>query len=238
MNSSSFSQEDVLNQLDASAHTGHFPNLDNGYIYPADTRLSAYGDKIRWAIVIEVLGMDVRSGDHDSIENRVYCFGNCLTHVSGITSSLILHPTTDGPDGPTFTEHNAWQVSTEAQTVRIRNIIVPISAKQAAWEARGIVLTKPPHLMAADLVRGLVLDYRDLLFATEDELRRWVPPDLPLLLRLDSWYHPDLMNSEMPSDTETFQMIADVLVTGDPSMYHLLRAPNTHWSHWRDAGTL
>jgi hypothetical protein len=55
---------------------------------------------------------------------------------------------------------------------------------------------------------------------------------------LDEWNHPDLANSELPSQSETFQQLAQVLATGDTSKYWPSKAPNSHWKNWPDGGTL
>ena len=41
-----------------------------------------------------------------------------------------------------------------------------------------------------------------------------------------------------PSGYETWQQIADVIVTGDPSLYKPTLQPNSHWSNWPEAGSL
>lgn len=47
------------------------------------------------------------------------------------------------------------------------------------------------------------------------------------LLTLREYYHPPL--PKMPSETETFRMIADVIVSGDASRYRPSEPPNTRW---------
>ncbi len=41
-----------------------------------------------------------------------------------------------------------------------------------------------------------------------------------------SWHHPDLVNGELPSGSETFQMIAEVVVSGDATRYRPTKQPN------------
>ena len=48
-----------------------------------------------------------------------------------------------------------------------------------------------PEITAPDLLRSLVPEYREILLASEVELRERLPADLPLILRLDEWYHPE-----------------------------------------------
>jgi len=88
------------------------------------------------------------------------------------------------------------------------------------------------------LARGLVPEHRDLLLATESERRRGVPADLPLLLQIDEWDHPRLLEKELPSSCESFKMIARVLASGDPGKYQPTEPPNTHWSNWPLSGSL
>jgi hypothetical protein len=89
-----------------------------------------------------------------------------------------------------------------------------------------------------DVFRGLVPDHRELLLADESELRRRIPVDLPEVLRLDHWHHPDLVDGLKPGESEAFRQIADVLVTGDVARYAPSVPPNTHWSNWPDSGSL
>jgi hypothetical protein len=41
-----------------------------------------------------------------------------------------------------------------------------------------------------------------------------------------------------PGSYETWQQIAKVIVTGDPSQYKPTMEPNTHWKYWPDSGSL
>ena len=56
-------------------------------------------------------------------------------------------------------------------------------------------------------------DYRDLLITTPEEVQRFIPRDLPEILYLTAWEHPDLAEDQLPSATETFPLLAEVLVT-------------------------
>lgn len=88
------------------------------------------------------------------------------------------------------------------------------------------------------LMRGLVPEHRELLLATEEERGRGVPGDLRLLVRVDEWDHPRLMEAELPSGCESFKLIAKVLASGDPGLYRPTEEPNTHWSNWPISGSL
>jgi hypothetical protein len=90
-----------------------------------------------------------------------------------------------------------------------------------------------------ELCRFLAGAQREAVLATRTERRASVPPDVPELLILDDWNHPNVVEvTERPSGSETFQQLAQALVSGDPSEYRPSLPPNTHWSHWPDGGTL
>jgi len=66
--------------------------------------------------------------------------------------------------------------------------------------------------------------------------RRWTTRHC--LLRLDQWHHPNLVDYELPSQNETFQMIANVIETGSAGYYQPSQPPNNHWRNWPLGGTL
>jgi hypothetical protein len=51
------------------------------------------------------------------------------------------------------------------------------------------------------------------------------------ILELHEWFHSDCVSGELVSQTETFQMIAAVLETGNLALYQPTHSPNTHWSN-------
>src|SRR5260370_41665061 len=95
-----------------------------------------------------------------------------------------------------------------------------------------------PGMELWDHVRLAVPTDRLRFLASEEELRARIPSDLPRLLMLDEWHHPDLINGEKPSDSQTFQQLAEALVEGDAGCYAPSLPPNTHWSHWPAGGSL
>lgn len=233
-----FTRQEILDHLDDCARRFIFPMLDNGYVYPADVRLTAFRDHARWSLVIETLGANPRGGEHDSLFDSLYRFGNCLNRPVGLANEDFLFLTADGDDGPTFEKEYGWHVRDGLRTIRIRDTLLPVSLEPEALQAKGIRLEEPPNVNGAELLRALLPDYRDLLLAREEELRERVPVDLPLILRLDQWHHPDLVRGELPGGNETFQLIAEVLASGEAARYQPTQPPNTHWSNWPEGGTL
>jgi hypothetical protein len=114
----------------------------------------------------------------------------------------------------------------------------PVNHDCEFYLSKGIELREPPGIDIYEFLRGLLPECRELLLATKDELEQRLTAQIPLILQLDEWHHPDLGNNELPSESATFRMIAEVLVTGDRSLYQPQKPPNTHWSNWPEGGTL
>jgi len=240
MSIASYTREGILRQLDSSP----FPGMENLYIYPGDVRLSAYRDEAHWVLLMEMLGVtDHGWCAHGGIHNWITRWGNNIKGRPGDANLICM--TYDGPEGPTFEREFGWEfLRKEAKTLKIRDTIVTIDTDPDTLVTKGIPLENPPKVTAPDLLRSLLPDHRNLLLATEDELRRQLPYDLPLVLRLDEWHHPEYYYSpeernqphfeanRLPSANETFQMIADVLALDNPALYRPTVKPNTHWTNW------
>ena len=73
-----YNKDEILSQLDQCNSDFEFPMLDNGYVYPAGTKLTAYRDDKRWVIVIEAIGFSYRGGGHDGMCNCLHVYGIVL----------------------------------------------------------------------------------------------------------------------------------------------------------------
>lgn len=210
-----FTRQDVLRELDEAARDFKFPGLDNGFIYPVDTRLHAFRDEARWALVIEVVGYDYRGS---SLDDVVYVLGNCI----------------DLPFGGTFLPRidNFDELEDEEEPV------VAPGVESVVLRGQAVPVPCPAGTDLVEVFRALTPAFRDLLLADEDELRRLVPTDLPRILVLEEWNHPDVLDGALPSQSDTFLCIADVLVDGRPELYTVTQPPNTHWSNWPEGGAL
>ena len=213
-----FTRRDILAQLDAHCGTFTFPMLDNGYVYLVDTRLTAFRDDRRWALVIETLGYSPRAGQ---LDNTVHRYGNCIDGKTGTHNSDFLCAIAGDIEDPDNGEH----LLPGLDAISIRGVTIAVPRRDEPWPL-------------ADFFRTLVPAHRDLLLADRGELMMRLPPDLPQILRLEEWHHPNVVAEELPSASPTFQMIAEVMVSGDPRKYAPKMAANTHWSHWPDGGSL
>jgi len=198
--------QQFLDQLDASAQEFTFPYLDHGNYHAIDVRLHVYRDDKRWAVLIETVGYNAGART----------VTDALTSY-GIRTGSQIERVENLPDLIDDDGNYLGDVP-----VRVRGQDLPIDAPHGEY--------------FTEAVRELVPKHRDLLLADETELRALVPQDLPEILRLEAWHHPDVL-VERPSREETFQLLAKVLDTGNPHEYRPTLAPNTHWSNWPESGT-
>lgn len=233
-----YTKKDILDQLDQCADGFTFPMLDNGYVYLVDTRLSAYRDENRWVLLIEVVGFNYRGGGHNGITNCLHLFGNCLSIPPGTNNDNFIYITDNSSEGSTFDEEYMESLNPEVNTFLIRGKEIKINHSPSYYASKEIELEQSPKIKVWEFLRGIVPEYRSDLLATEEEIRSRIPRDIPLILTLDEWNHPDLVNGETPGGNETFQMIAEVLEKGNAQLYKPTQKPNTHWKNWPEGGTL
>ncbi|WP_370377976.1 hypothetical protein [Catenulispora sp. GAS73] len=211
-------------QFTQAADNAEFPDFNNGYYYPVDARLHLMRDPGRWAMVVELLGYNPRGGN---LLDVVHTFGNCLT--SG-------EPGFGGDGGFLERVENMDEAENDEETYTG-------TYTGAGFVVRGrrLLVDAPTGTPMEQALRLLVPAHRDLLLADTAELYRRLPGDLPVILTLDEWRHPEGLMDDFADEVdadETFRMLAEVLETGDTARYRPQRAPNTHWSNWPEAGTL
>jgi hypothetical protein len=229
----------ILEQLDLAASEFTFPMMDNGYVYPADVRMTVYRDTTRWLMNIEILGSGwPRKGGYHSFQNCLHLFGNAIHRKYGTANEDFLDVIENLPDDPLFDEQYDWCVRPQTAAVKIRGNRVPIDLSLEALELAGIHLMEPPNIDPPAVLRSLLPQHRELLLATDQELEARNVHRLPQWLRLNEWFHPDLASNELPSKCETFQMLAEAISTGRKNVYRPEKAPNTKWQNWPEGGTL
>lgn len=228
----------ILQQLNEASSGPIFAFPHFSIFYPVDVRLSVYGTASTWAIVIETLVVNNQgAGGHETCHTIFFCYGSNLPQAPGIIDPM-LWVTGDGPSGSLFESKFDILVSRTATDMSIRGKVVPITTDPVEYAAAGIELSRPPRVTGYELLRLIAPRHRRLFFATEAEIVQRIGESMPLLLRLDEWQHPDRDKGETPADSESFQMIADVITHNDPSLYQPTVPPNTHWSNWPMAGMM
>jgi hypothetical protein len=242
--------DEILGILDECCDAFTFPMLDNGYVYLAATRMAVFRSPTDWALTIEVFGFSPRSGLPD---NHVHTFSSrpcnrkpASDYVSAEAHQnyLRLNPHNESrflqpiEEGPWIDDEEGELVAETATTIPIRGEPVSLPSP-AVYAELGIELQEAPRIAVFELCRALAASHRHALLATTDELRVNVLPDMTEILRLDEWHHPDVIDdSERPSGSPAFRQLAQVLVSGDVSLYQPTLAPNTHWKDWLEGGAL
>ena len=233
-----YSAKDILKQLDKCAEDYTFPMLDNGYVYPIHSKLSAYRDQKRWTLIIEVIGFNYRSGGHNGINNCLHIFGNCIDTIPGTENENFLSLTDNSSDFPTFDEEYQENLNPKAESMILRNKKIAINHNREFYIDKEIKLEEADKIFVWEYLRGLEPEYNKEFEATEKEIRKRIPTDLPKIIELTEWNHPDCADSEIPSKNDTFRQIAKVLETGKTKFYKPNKEPNNHWRNWPDGGTL
>ena len=231
-------KEEILEQLNQCNSDYTFPTLDNGYIYPAGTKLTAYRDDKRWALIIEAIGFNYRGGGHNGISNCLHIYGNCLNYSSGTQNENFLYLTNDSKGCETFDDEEWFYLNPKCSNFTLREQTLPIIHDRNQYITSGIDLEDSEKISAFEFLRLLDSLYHDKLVATENEIRERIPTDIPKVLELKEWFHPDVINGELPSENETFRQIAEVLETGVIAHYKPTQQPNTNWKNWPDGGKL
>lgn len=237
----------ILGVLDHAAEAFAFPILNNGYVYLAASRLSLFRSDEHWAIVFEIFGFSPRAGHPDlsivTISSKLHHRNRPSDYGSEEAYSNYLK------NNQYWEMRNFWPISNEEWAdednpefvakqgkivLRGQSLEIP---QPSAYAAKDIVLQEElPAIF--ELCRYLAHDNREALLATENERRVSILPDMKQIMLLDEWHHPDLVNGQPPSQTGTFQRIANVLEKNAPKLYFSEEAVNNHWRNWPEGGTL
>jgi hypothetical protein len=249
-----FTKQDILRDLDNAWQTSpykFFPDLEEGYFYTAGNRITLFADKKRWAIVFEKSGY-ANKGLASQIE--LTYFGNCLQNLkkAGLDGRYNCNATYYN-----LISHESFRkiadgfelIKPDAKTVLVRDTLVPIEHDYKKYIKKGINISdyKNPNKLIdfVALTRYLDETSGDLFRATDIELHTYLPNDIPKIIEIDQWHYKpygpayeDQGLSVKPSSYETFQMIAEVLVSGDKSKWKPTLSPNNNWRNYPEAGEL
>ncbi|WP_265596110.1 hypothetical protein [Verrucomicrobium sp. BvORR106] len=221
--------------------------LDNGYVYLAASRLSLHRSDDDWAMVIEIFGFSPRSGLPDV---QVHTFGSRLHNRNSVqeyvtpeahqaylannpnNESRFFHPIEEGR----WIDEDEPEAVSPSGTVTLRSTAIRLPSREQYLPVGIEIQGDRPAIF--ELCRFLAHHHRDYVLATFSERRASVPAELDEILVLEDWHHPDVCSEELPSETETFRQLAEVLASGEVSRYETDEPHITHWQHWPDGGTL
>lgn len=231
-------KEEILRQLDSEAESYVFPMLDNGYYFHGDQKLTIFRDEKRWAILLEILAYNNHLDGLEGITTVAAVFGNCLTGWNDndnfnyfANDSQIKAFIYDENNYPSY-------LNPLAKTIKVKEIEIPIIFDLEHYKIKKIDFEFVNKITPWEFMRGLIPEHSHLFWLTREEISKKIPIDLPTFMILDNWHHPDLVVGEMPSDTETFRQLANVILNGDKNLYNTSEVNNTHWSNWPEGGIL
>jgi hypothetical protein len=244
-----WTSEEILAVLDQCAAAFTFPMLDNGYVYLAASRLSLHRTETDWGMVIEVFGYSPRAGLPDT---HIHTFASTLYNRdspeqyksrSAYENYLANHPHNESRFVFPISSED-WKdtascdyIGKGSTKVQVRGRALKLPPLEE-YGRRSIELETPPQVRVFELCRYLADIERENLLADAEERRISLPQDLRQILQLEEWHHPNLVEGDLPSQSETFQQLARILVAGDLSIYKPSHSSNTHWKNWPEGGLL
>jgi len=228
-----------------------FLDLEHGCFETAGSRIHLYGDSTRWVIVFEKSGYHNRA---TSAEIELIYVGNCVdypidkdTERNYITNSsqvIIIDPieferieNKKGDEMETFE-----LIGPDIKEIKIRDKFVPFDNYYKNYEKVGIEIRdydNPKKLIGfGDLIRYLHETNPSLISATEDEIQKHIPKDIPKLMTIENFHFVSFYEkANLPSQQETYKLLAKILVTRDTTNWKPTQKPNNSWKNW-ESGNL
>ena len=257
-----FNETEILEQLDLAFNgtpSKYFPigrpqaikfnfflNLEHGYCETAGNRIHLYADATRWAIVFEKSGYQNR-GTYAEIE--LDYIGNCIDYpiekypgridISNCSSVILIDPieferieNKEGSEMETFE-----LIGQEIKEIKIRDKYVPFDNNYENYEKVGIQVRdydNPQKLIGfGDLIRYLHETNPILISATENDIRKHIPNDIPKLMTINEFHFVSVYEkTNPPSKQETYQLLAKILVTRDTTNWKPTQKANNSWKNW------
>ncbi len=231
----------IFKTWDLGARQGCFPMLDNGYYYHADQKLTIFRDDTRWAILIELLQFNNHLADLEGIFTVAWFFKDGLiTPKSNVLRPDFFEFAANADTEAFLQDETAYfsYLNPDAVSIKVKGIILPIPQNLSHYAAKGIEPAVQGKIMPWEFLRGLVPEHSHQFWLGPNEIADQIPTDLPVLLTLHDWHHPDIANREKPSASETFLQLLKVIETGDVTHYSPTKPANTHWKNWPGGGSL
>lgn len=257
-----FTEIEILEQLDLAfnqAPSKYFPagrpedikynfflDLEHGYCETAGNRIHLYADLIKWIIVFEKSGYQNRG---TSAEIELNYIGNCIdypidkyperNYITNSSRVILIDPTEferienkDGVEMETFE-----LISQEVKEIKIRDKFVPFDNNYQNYKKVGIQIRdydNPKKLISfGELIRYLHETNPKIISATEDEIRKHIPKDIPKLMTINEFHFISAYEkTNPPSQQETYKLLAKILVTRDTANWKPTHKPNNSWKNW------
>lgn len=262
-----FTETEILEQLDMAFNgvpSKYYPagspedikynfflDLEHGYCETAGSRIHLYADTTRWVIVFEKSGYQTRE---NSAEIELNYIGNCIdypiekyperSYISNSSHITLIEPEEferiENKEGAEI--ETVELIGDNIKKIKIRDKFVPFDNNYKNYEKNGISISddeNPSNLIGfGDLVRYLHETDPNVLNATEEEIDRHIPDDLPKLMTIDEFHFVSIYDkTNPPSQQETYKLISKILTTKDTANWKPTQKPNNSWKNW-ESGNL
>ena len=240
-----FKVDDILEVLDGERDESRFPVLGMNQVMSAcfvGIRLHLFASRDSWLIAFDRLANFSPNWQYWTFTDG-FSANESLTGVDQPIEVLMA----DGSWSWDVWREGGCAMDPLDFTIRIHgNSVRTFSFTNEDYLNIGVDLANPdPELknnqganLAAHILRLIDREVGDEIYATPAAILDILKPadkKLQHLLTLKEYFLPPY-SGPLPSETETFQMIADVLVHRDPSRYHPREEPNTRFSDWPFSG--
>lgn len=219
----------ILQQLDYFAQEYDFPMLDNIYNENADIRLTTFRSSTEWLLVFEEIAL---YKEHLFV-NSLSAFGNKIID-SGIHEGID-NIISEVPGVPIWDESNKFLLSKWDFELVINGQEVKLTPTIEDYKNAGIEVNNTVS-DPLKILRLLTFLMPEKFFLTDSEILKICGREnsgLKIFIQLHSWYHPNIANDELPSDSVCFQSLAEAVSKNDKSLYSCPESMNnTHWSNW------
>ncbi|UOU97057.1 hypothetical protein MUU74_11180 [Chryseobacterium daecheongense] len=220
-----------------------FLDLEHGYFETAGNRIHLYANENQWAVVFEKSGYQNRS---TKAEIELDYIGNCVKYIVdkypgrnyiSNASNIVLvdsdeYARIENKQGATDIE-NFELIGENIKEIKVHNKVIPFNNNYKDYEKRGIKLRdfdNPKKLVGfGDLIRFYYETNPNLIAATEDEIKKYIPKNLKKIMTIDKFnYDPSIQ----PSKQETYKLISRILVTKDTTNWRPKLKSNNNWRNW------
>jgi hypothetical protein len=195
--------------------------LNNVYFYYSRARLNSFVGGKDWLIVFQVIAYFTRSAE---LGNFLYAYGSVIPDGIDQDKYLVYATQLDKKD---IADRFNFKLSIRGKSVKAK-----LTEDDYAEYDIPVDEEHPPEL---DVARIVGWKYADLVFLPEDELLDFLGLSgrrLRPFLTLEDWYHPNVADDELPSQSDSLDQLAEAMSKKDKSAYKLQGTGNTHWSNW------
>ncbi len=218
------------------------PNFDSEKTVYAvgDARLTVFRNPQQWILAIEML----TTIKGPFFFHELYLYGNCLSEQG------IVYPVKEPCTMEQFwDESGRWRVNRYHVHVKWNEQLYTFAPTPEEYSGMGIIFP-PERADTDDLEPWEMLWYvceklRPRLFYSEEELlqaiekraeRTGLSSQLKRFFQTTRWEHPEVYAGQVPSDTESFRVLAQMIETGDVLLWDRVDRSrfNSYWRYYED----